>query len=351
MFSGKIEGANRDNLLQHMNNLYGEGTRCLLRCPSLARKMSFVIHMPITRSQPNMRYLQVFDLIMVFLKLGIRNSYNRAKENMFKCAAIYEIFSTANNALVEFISRILLHKALTLECLADFVQSANNGGRNKVHYRTFTQSMNVVKRCRTDHVCHYLHQAALCYTIGRYGQCLNLVQYAKIAISAPGSIYIPTVLSLGEDRQIRKLGAFTCPVDAIMKKTLIDIFHADDLCLPELYIETHGHSLNFVMNEIRIPPLIFAIFLQYLCCKRLGCRWDILEVVLYELSLAVQCYECRHIYPDFRATSWEILGICQQMNGDNHGACHSYLMALRHNANVFKIASCIRLGTVLAEYF
>ena len=290
---------------------------------------------------------------MVFLTLGIRNSYNRAKGNMFKCAAIYEIFSTANNALVEFISRILLKIALTREYAAGFVHSVHHRRRNKAHYRTITQSMNVVKRCRTDRVCHSLHQATLCYTIGKYNQCLNLVRHAKIAISVQGSIYMPTILShltRFDDRPLRKLEAYRCPIDAIMKKTLIDIFRTDDLCLPELYIEAHGRSITFVMNEIQLPPLIFAIFLQYLCCKSLGFRHE-REVVLYELSLVVQCYNCHHIYPDFRAASWEILGICQQMNGHNHGACHSYLMALRHKANVFKIASCIRLGTVLAKYF
>ena len=110
-------------------------------------------------------------------------------------------------------------------CAADFVRSVTcRGGFNKVHYQTFTQSMNVLKRCRTDHSCHYLHQATLRYNIEHYGGCLNLIRQSKITISVPGSIYMPVVLSRLDDRPIRKLGDYKCPVDTIMEKVLIDIF-------------------------------------------------------------------------------------------------------------------------------
>ena len=350
MFSGKIEGANRDNLLQHLSNLYGEGSRCLLRCPSIARGMSVAIHMPITSMQSDMRFIQVLDLIVIFVKLRIINGYNRAKRNMFRCAAIYDIFSTTNNVVVEFISMVLLHEALTPLCHADFVHQFTPLRRNKLHYRAFAQRMKALKRCRTDSVCHYLHQADLCYNIGKYNQCLELVRRAKMAISVPGSMYTFMLIYLVDDGPVRKLGGHRRPVDTIMKKSLIGVFMAEDLCLPELYIEAHGRSFSFVMNEMFIPPLIFAFFLQYLCYRSLGLQHE-RDDVLYELSHVVQCDDGHHIHPDLRAVSWEILGICQQSNGDNHGACNSYLIALNQDANVFKIASCIRIGTILAEYF
>ena len=40
---------------------------------------------------------------------------------------------------------------------------------------------------------------------------------------------MPVVLSRLDDRRIRKLGDYKCPLDTIMKKVLIDIFYQNDI--------------------------------------------------------------------------------------------------------------------------
>ena len=46
MFEGKIEGTNRNKLLQHMRTLYGEGYRCLLRIKKLSFDLSRPMQIP-----------------------------------------------------------------------------------------------------------------------------------------------------------------------------------------------------------------------------------------------------------------------------------------------------------------
>ena len=46
MFAGKIEGTNRDKLIQHLVALHSEGYRCLLRCRTLSHHMWLIIHKP-----------------------------------------------------------------------------------------------------------------------------------------------------------------------------------------------------------------------------------------------------------------------------------------------------------------
>ncbi|KAK3088883.1 hypothetical protein FSP39_024983 [Pinctada imbricata] len=47
-----------------------------------------------------------------------------------------------------------------------------------------------------------------------------------------------------------------------------------------------------------------------------------------------------------KAISWEILGICQQLCGDRHGAYQSYLHALDDDFNYFKHATVERIDSL-----
>ena len=53
-----------------------------------------------------------------------------------------------------------------------------------------------------------------------------------------------------------------------------------------------------------------------------------------------------------RGRSWHILGVCQQMSGDDCTASRSYLTSLQHDeADYIKVPVCVRLGTMLVQHF
>ena len=226
------------------------------------------------------------------------------------------------------------------------------GRCNRSHYKSLTGRLKVMQRFAVDPVSHILYQAMLCYKAGMYNQALNLVQLCKEKISAPGSIYFAHSKQMTE-AQYRRAGGETLPIEVMLRRhSIFDIRVYNDQYIPELYIEGHGSKKVFVFWPFVISPIICAFFLQYLCQRRLGCQREADEA-LYELSLPVQHDDGHHIHDYSRGISWGILGICQQMNGDDWAACQSYLTALQKDVNLvnIKVATCIRLGTILVKYF
>ena len=120
--------------------------------------------------------------------------------------------------------------------------------------------------------------------------------------------------------------------------------------ISEFYIETRTKTVNTITLQLEAPPKVFIPFLEYLCLRKLGhAFWR--KQILLKLSSTIK-YDNGHHIPDFlRSISWELLGICQQLEGDNREACHSYLMALRQEFSPYQRATCIRLCTILATYF
>ena len=174
-----------------------------------------------------------------------------------------------------------------------------------------------------------------------------LVQRAKSIISSPGSLYEWAEMSA---KKYREVGGEDSPVEDVLRRCFIRAVEFCSVqCLPELYIELHGGNKYYLLSPVDIHPLVFAFFLQYLCYNKLGRQTECNET-LYELSILIQ-HDGRYHNEINRDISWEILGICQQMNGDNPEACHSYLMALHQQHDYYWRATCIRLGTILARYF
>ena len=270
--------------------------------------------------------------------------------SMLKCILMHQFATTSSNSHQKLLLRSWLGQKLTPISMSENNDTSAQGGCNRSQYQSLTRRLNVLQRFAVDSVSHILYQAMLFYKAGKCNQALRLVQLSKEKIAAPVSIYF------GHGRQVteaqhRRAGAETLPIKVILRRyIIIDIVFENDQYIPELYIEGHGSNNRFVFLPFFIPPILGAFFLQYLCQRRLGCQRESDEA-LYALSLLVQHDDGQHISGFLRGISWQILGICQQMNGDDWTACRSYLTALQHD-NVFEItvASCIRLGTILVKY-
>ena len=83
-----------------------------------------------------------------------------------------------------------------------------------------------------------------------------------------------------------------------------------------------------------------------LCYTRLGENHRRIHI-LEDLHSLVHNDDDYHISRIFKAISWEILGICQQICGDRHGALQSYQHALDDHYNDFKHATLVRIISLL----
>ena len=341
MFGGKIEGRNRDKLLQHLRILYHEGYRCLLRCQSLENSISYIIH----------RYAELFaeEIDNKCIACEIINESDRgpAPDHFsIKSILTYQLaYPTTSHQ--RFLLKTWLH-----QCLINFSLTGTNylspeTPCNKSNYRNLTKRMNIMGRCRTDSVSYFLYQAMLCYNNERYTQALRLVQRSKEKISHPRSMYWMKQTR----KQYEEAGLDRLPIETVLRRHFLDdIRIKSDQYIPELYLEMHSPDADSTLKFV-IPPLVCSYFLQCLCCRKLGHVREA-EDALYELSLLVQQDDDHHISLEHRAISWHIVGICQQMRGDDQEAFQSYFRAQQQlGGDLFKVAASIRLGTMLLKYF
>ena len=354
MFGGKIECENRIKLLRYLGTLYTEGYTCLLRCPSLSHWMTFILFgrprviVRLTEPHPSWIALNtISETLKACFRIPFRNNQDTA------CIHLQRFISHTDCSLKRFIAGIWLYQSLTTYCITYPNQSQRQLTQlrcNKMHYKRFVKRMNMLDRCRTDAICHNLYKAMLCYNHGKYSQCLELVQHSVDFISHGHYMYR---WALSEDRY-RKLGGGSVPIATIMRKYLLDsVRFAKDQYIEELTIEIYGRNLHFASSDIPIPfpPLIFAFFLKFLSYHKLGLR-DERDEVLFEFRSVVRHDEGHHISHPLRAISWQTLGICHHITGDNWRACKYYIMAKQQDVERnLEMAPCIRLGTILGSYF
>ena len=343
MFEGKIEGQNRTKLLQQLSNLYNDGYRCLLRCPSLAfPDMNRIMNNGLNAAREAVcRGCIAKNLIMEGSHLGNTVCFT-LNENIV-CILLHCAMDTTNNSLKRFMIKNSLLESLSRLCLSRSFRShlvPVREGCNKVHYKNHKQRMNVFNQCRRDSACHYMYQAIECYNLGRYRLTLRLAQLAGKAIFSQHS-----VLWYSEIHDMfKKGGRDELSIETFMKKQFVDVVIYDNN-IPELYIEASTCSLLCCL-----PAATCALFLQYLCYNKLGLQ-NQRDEALAMLSHVIQ-YDASNYIESIRLDiSWQILGICQQMSGDNQGACHSYHTALHYKRALTDKAVFIRLGTLLATLF
>ena len=179
------------------------------------------------------------------------------------------------------------------------------------------------------------------YDLCRYDASLKIVNHAQTKFNNSVLMYTHAMSNTG----YKMASGETLPITQVMRRLIgtgVSILHA--IKMQELYIETHMMELIFV------PPRVFIIFLQYISNYKLGNTAKAKET-LTNLSLLMHSGPSHIMDEVGQIISWHMLGICQQMDGDYIGACHSYLVALRHKWNKVRKASCIRLCTLLVNFF
>ena len=343
MFENKLVGKCRDMLFQHMRTLHREGYKCLLRCPSFAQ-----YHMPEVLNGLSLNSQRKKCTICVAQNIINEQSHSSPMyphcfgANKKVVAVLLNYFMhNANCTLEGFLARNWMYQSLSYICVSQSRKSLTLGSCNKKFYKTHMQRMKVFNSCRTDSACNYLHQAMECYNLGRYSQTLKLTQRAKIAIFSPCTVSSNNI----RHDKLKIAGVENLPIETVMMSSFVDSLH-HNRNIPEIHIED-AFSVNV---GGQVTPAICALLLQYLCYSKLRYPQECDET-LYDIFLIIQNGNEDHIDQRFLDTSWQILGICQQMSGYTRAAFHSYRMALHTRHLLPQETVFIRLGTLIAKCF
>jgi hypothetical protein len=99
--------------------------------------------------------------------------------------------------------------------------------------------------------------------------------------------------------------------------------YIDELILEQEVNEQSGQGILF------LSPLVLTEMLLVLSHYRLG-NISLSLQALIDLQTLLLTDKGRYVPSDYRNLSWHILGICQHVVGDLHGALQSYHESLRH---------------------
>lgn len=125
-------------------------------------------------------------------------------------------------------------------------------------------------------------------------------------------------------------------LSGLMKKVWKNRIKFDKIpiLIPELYLEYEENQ-----KRLFIPARVLLYMLSVLSYHRLGYTFKCLQ------SLADLRTFLLYDNKEMKAISWQILGICQHVVGDLHGALLSYQESLRQERRI----TSIRIGCVLQQ--
>ena len=342
MFAGKVRGAARARLLSCLVPLYQEGYYCLLRCPTVQNELYTIIWHP--PSVHTMWSYEESDKCTIETELMLEiwnhvpdfNTEHRTATNHLQ--NIEHLISTNNIDLEQSILQIW--KNYICQILA-VLSSLTNRLEDNEH--NLSERILETEMPETDVTRHLLYKALCCYRRGDYRTVVGLLIEAKMKLQHPHLLNIWSI----DVTKYRAAGGDHKPFTQMMKEIVaLPVELKRDITLPELLLEHHA-AANHAADHIIIPPLVLTKFMSFLYYHYMQ-RIDESKLALHELTMLVHYDDGHHIYDPYKAISWQVLGICQQMSGDRHGAFQSYSNAIQQKWCPIGLASLVRIRNLLS---
>ncbi|KAK3086474.1 hypothetical protein FSP39_018935 [Pinctada imbricata] len=350
MFNGKICGQTQTALLGILRELYSDGYYSLLRCSSLYRNLSRIIYQPqivyilpcneeeyVPMSRIEYERLHAICMFDTAYSRKTGDIILKTLQNilMLKPETMKMLFAVRLG-----INHVLQHYAEHL--LLSFQPEWPSYHRNKNQYEDMIKSFRIISRSKTYFCMNYFILIKHMYMEGNYQRTIEMIHYVKHKLQSTPYMYhwnldtdiIMTLLQQG------------MPHDAVIKSYIVSYFDLYYLnSIEELSIEHWARVVTAGSSLLIMPLFAFLNFLLILSYTRLGENHRRIDV-LDELQTLVYYDDGYHIRTVYKAISWEILGICQQICGDRHGALQSYIQALDDEHNLFKMATLERINSL-----
>ena len=342
MFTGKVYGAARERLLLYLVPLYQEGYHCLLRCRSINFILYAIIQRPLLVNKIEARDESEKCQVDVQLILEAWNSKQRftivKSEIMKQIQDLDHIFATSNSNFEQEILQLwrnyLIQNQFISCCMGGFDKANEASDRRR--------QSNIPMMPVIDTIRHLLYTALYHYRRGMYHAVISLLQEVKLKLQHPNSMYVWE----GNIEKYRRAGGEQKPFTQMMKEIVPwDAELKTDVTIPELTLE-HQAAYDHSTDHTAVSLLVFTNFMFFLCYLHMGIVQDA-QSVLQELSVLVQYDNGYHITRRDKAISWQMLGICQDMSGDQKGAYQSYCNALQQKYGKIKSASLMRISVII----
>jgi hypothetical protein len=341
MFAGKVLGVQQMSLYQKLETLYEIGVAFLLHSPTLREILILAISNPYFVLQTRESYKPEIN-IDTSLWLEFASIFpSDFLSSMMHLNVIDHLFLTCQNVILHSgLIDVLFSTSMSLkaQCLHASQKKRYTNDRTIIHM------LNLVLKfgCLSDG----LYLALYLYDTGRYQTALTVTDRVKQKLSQPHIMYYGIL-----DRQkYSEVVGGQSMLTKFRKAYARDIaIHADCTTIEELRLEQEVSKIEGI-EILFLSPFVTVQMLSVLCHYRLGNKSQYLQA-LTDLHTLLLYDDGRYVPLHHRDLSWQILGICQHVVGDLHGALQSYQESLTQVPdNKLEIATLYRIGLVESEF-
>ncbi|XP_062588849.1 uncharacterized protein LOC134250500 [Saccostrea cucullata] len=326
MFMNKIVDDARESLLQQLYQYYRIGVSCLLLSPTLKSILEPAL------SSPSLEISAAEGEIISIADSDICGMTEIFKSS-FSSQYIWESYLYLK--LINTLSRFLLtpYQLLTLQyCTAQSLVSlafkmANSTScyTHKNIYNLDTIICGILRMAaRLGPVSVLLYLSLYYYRTGRFDKTLHTTYITKERLSKTFILYNENV-----DRQLYNEAVGNRSLSRRMKIAWVHhvLSFTNTPCIEELCLE-QCVSQHDGVPFFSVSPFVIVEMLSVLSHYRLGNRSQCLQS-LTDLQTLLIYDDGTYVPLQERDLSWQILGICQQVVGDLHGALQSYEESLK----------------------
>ncbi|XP_062601209.1 uncharacterized protein LOC134262903 isoform X2 [Saccostrea cucullata] len=326
MFMNKIVDDSRESLLQQLYQYYRMGVSCLLLSPTLRSILEPAFSSPsFVLSPAEGEFISIANLDIC----GIRE-FNCLS---FPAQHIWEsyLYLKSINILSQLSNSP--HQLLTLQnCTAQTLVRSAFIMTNSASYCTHKKIYNLdTKICgmlkmaaRLGSVSYLLYLALYYYRTRRYDKAVRFSNLTKRKLLDDFIIYQYIFDKQRYNETVGNLSLFR----RMGLAWVYDVYLFYNIpCIEELFLEQNVSQQNRRSGQ-HLPPFVIVEMLSVLSHYRLGNRSQCLQS-LTDLQTLLLYDDGRYVPLYTRDLSWQILGICQHVVGDLHGALRSYEESLK----------------------
>ncbi|XP_062604609.1 uncharacterized protein LOC134266374 [Saccostrea cucullata] len=329
MFINKVVGVTRESLLQQLYQYYRMGVSCLVLSPTLRSILEQALSSPSFVVSPanegefiDITVLDIHAMYEIF-QMPVATEHERAFYTFLKS--------------IDTLSRLSqsTYQSLTLQiCTTEIFVRFSFLVANRPRSSSYTHKnvyfvdksiLNILKlAAKLGPVSYLLYLSLYYYISGRYNKTLHITSVAKNRLSK----FFDLRRNIMDSEDIENLPLFW-KMKILWQTTVAINSHCDsyNIRFEEIKLEQDVSKLN--ANPIlHLPPFVLVEMLSVLSHHKLGNRFQCLQS-LTDLQTLLLCDEGTYVPLFSRDLSWQILGICQELVGDFHGALQSYQESLK----------------------
>eukprot|EP00105_Crassostrea_gigas_P004918 XP_011418289.1 PREDICTED: uncharacterized protein LOC105321624 [Crassostrea gigas] len=327
MFLSKVNGSAQNRLFLQLYELYKKGPTCLLQSHSIK---TYIIDMhssprPFALTEDTVTRSEVDNDLEL---INTPSSFDSLQDGLSGVTeALYKVEQFVGSPLTIYeVAMLQKLTASVLQGTSFFLHNMHiklGNSKQKQIYIANKMSCHMLKLAvQFGCVSDLLFKIMYHYKTLRYKEALSFIKMTKDKLTQPHLVLNGKVDKV---KYTHVLGGKSWSTK-MRQGVARDIDLHNKICYISELIPEQQSALQKDWLGLRIPVFVMLHFLEFLCYKHVDAKLS--DAALEELQVLVHHDQGLYIRDVLKDISWEILGICQQINRNHRAALYSYQQSL-----------------------